>query len=102
MNGRRANSSVMLTSFIQLSCGPQLPDTGQRDIDNGSSRTGARNVALTGEHLKRRHNRAARDAQFGCQSARRWQAGPGGEPPRQDFGANPLVNLAIDRDSAQR
>jgi hypothetical protein len=99
---RRANNSAMLTSFHQLCCWPQLPDTGQRSINNGSARTGARSVALTGEHLIRRHNRAARDAQFGCQSARRWQAGPGGEPPRQDFGANPLVNLAIDGDRAPR
>src|SRR5262249_24736648 len=89
------NGSVMFASFHRLCCRLRLPGTGQLNVNNCSARTGTRSVALTSEHLERCHDCAARYAQFGCQSAGGRQASPGSKPPRQNFGANPLINLAI-------
>src|SRR5262249_17891523 len=96
----RTNSSVMFARFRQLCRGSRPAATGQRNADDGSASTGARRVALACKHLERCHNCAARYAQFGCQGARGGQASPGVKPPGQNLGANPLINLTINGETA--
>src|SRR5262249_59803292 len=69
----------------------------ERRGDRGAARAVSDRVALAGEHLVGDLDGAARDPELARERARGGKPRARGKPPGQDFGAQPLINVAIER-----